>query len=335
MKRTLLAITLVWGCLVSGCDKSAPAPPSAATSTTVSAVYVRSAYYLPIMVMKHEKLLEKRGYTLDALAVDNNNLMLDRFLTGNCDLAAQSMMTMLQVEKQHPGRFRFVYGQYCRAYMFVVPKGKFKSLSDLKAPDVTIGTWKGPTPPACIALAFQRKAMARPSEDKISQMGIGDVNIALLSGKVQAAFLTDVGVSKLTVTGQYEALEPTIMQTLIEGADEDHLVAFFNGGGFIPTDLVIRDKKKADAIVGALSDALEIIRKDRRLVNEILVKELSALGVTVEIAGAAPLDEFERPHSGMMNIARRTADMLRKLDEYKEKVPETSDFGSLFYSGRE
>jgi ABC-type nitrate/sulfonate/bicarbonate transport system substrate-binding protein len=300
----------------------------------VRTAIVPSAYYLPLIVAKEERLLEKRGYEMEFLApFPSNTDMVEAFLTSRVDLTAQSALTMFQVEAKHPGNFRFVYGQYSASYFFVAKKGRFTTIKQIAQPEVRLGTWQSPTAMACIQLAF---AAARTSKDRatIKQFSATELGTALLLGQVDAVFAFDVVAAELLLKPEYEIIEPDTIQQLFPLPPDSpvQLRPLFNGGGFIHNKLLVDDPAKAKAIQDALWEALEFIQHNPEKAREYLSHNIK--NASKNAAMTTKMDLFEWPNPKMIESAEDSVELLRTLPDLKSRLPSKDRVHELFLPPR-
>lgn len=284
----------------------------------VRAAFVPSGYYLPFIIMKHDNLLEKRGYTLTLSRHANNALMINAFVNGQLDVTAQSAMTMFPIEEKHPGLFRFIYVQENLGYSFVVPEiSSIGSLKDLKGKH--IGTWQSPTAEVCIKIRLQREGLF-PKDYKISRYPAEAVAGALQSGAVDAVFLFDVPCQALVDSGDYRYLLRSAMKGIIDELinGERIEVPVFNGGGFINTTLLSYNPKKALAIRDALLEAVRIINTEPARCRQVLAQELEA---PEKAAQKATLDRFSPPQSDTVKSATETLHLLKTAGVVENEFP--------------
>lgn len=303
-----VVILLMCG-LMGGCSRSSSTDTSGPSSTdrdVVYAAYVPAAYFLPLLVVERDALLEKRGYSIQIKSYESNTEMVSLFLNGHLDVAAQSAFTMFPVENEHPGMFKFIYGQYCKSYAFVVPTtSTIKSLGDLK--NKTIGIWQSPTAEAYVKLLLQKRGLIYTRDEQqftLKPYPASSLAAQLQNKTVDAMFGFDLPNASLVSTGKFRYLEPDAVASLIEGAK-----APFNGGGFVSTRLIASNPKKAKAIKEALFEALETIRTKPEHVTAILSAKLK---FTDNIARTARLDEFTWPNGELILAGEKTAAALQQ-----------------------
>ena len=314
ISRVLLLIILVF---IHSCKRS-----NNIQDRVVTAAYVPAGYYLPFLVVESDGLLEKRGYSIELKRFNDNAHMINAFLNGHLDVTAQSAMTMFPVEQRHPGLFKFICGQYLNSYYFVVPdNSSMKTLYDLKGQ--TIGVWKSPTAEAYVKLLLGKIGLYEKKDYNLQRFGAAEIAAALDNNSVNVIFGFDVPIAKLVASGRFRYLRPDIMVNLLP---KDKV---FNGGAFINTRLISKNPKKAKAIRDALFEAIEKIRTDKNHVNKILAAKL---GVSIEVASKAYLDEFTWPNAQLMNSAQATFNLLKEYDGLlKMGLADELDARTLFW----
>jgi ABC-type nitrate/sulfonate/bicarbonate transport system substrate-binding protein len=239
---------------------------------------VTAAFYLPLMVAHDEKLFAKYGYDSDLVLFNNNNDMMNSLLHGDADVSALGSGGAFALEAQSPGRVRFVYGQNNRSYSLLVARNSpISSLEGLKGK--RIGTWPSPTPPVLLHLLLDKPT---GTKFEIIPIEFRFMNQALKKGDVDALFNTDVFTQ--------QAIDSAIGRFLSKFPLEENVMKpFFNGGGLILGDLQSRRPDMVKAIRGGLDDAIRMMHDAPSVAQRALVKNL---GVSQNIAAAAPVDEF-------------------------------------------
>lgn len=319
--RTVVSGLLIALFLVVGCGKRADAPkPVQANNPSqpkqfevVRSAFVSAGYYLPFIVVKHERLLEKRGYTIELTKYQDNTHMVNLFLNGNLDVTAQSSFTMFPTEADHPGIAKFIYGQYAGSYFFMVPSGSpIRALADLRGK--TIGTWKSPTAVNYIRILLKSAGMQMEEEGKergdykVQRFGATEWPAALENGVVPAVYGFDVLLARLAITGKYRYVAADSIEKMLNGQK------VFNGGAFVSAKLIAENPKKARAIREALLEAIKIIQTDPELTARIAAEDLlpaeAPLDERLKIARASHFDTFALPDEALMKSAEQTLQLL-------------------------
>lgn len=279
-------------------------------SKVVSAAYVPAGYYLPFLIVEHDNLLHKRGYSMELKRYENNSIMISNFLNGNLDVTAQSSLTMFPVEAENPGYFKFIYGQYNMSYSFIVEEDSgINKLTDLK--DKVIGTWTSPTADACIRIVLSKYNL-EPEEYEIRPFGASLVASQLQNNNVNAVFLFDAFAEALVQSGPYKYLSKSSMKDVIKvsiSKNKKKIVQVFNGGAFINTRLIQENPRKALAIRDALIEAVLIINKEPERVKKILAEKLN---ISDSAALSAAYDLFHIPDNHTIESARHTVNLIQQ-----------------------
>jgi ABC-type nitrate/sulfonate/bicarbonate transport system substrate-binding protein len=267
----------------------------------VRAAYVPAGYYLPFLVMDHENLLEKRGYSLEIQQFQDNAQMISLFLNRHLDVTAQSALTMFPLASEYPGTFKFIYGQYANSYFFMVPKdSEIQRLEQLR--DIRIGTWKSPTAENFIRLILRNGGLT-DDEYTIQRFGALDWAPALQNGVVTVVFGFDVPLASLAATGEYRYVAEESLNALIPERP------VFNGGAFIASSLITNDLPKAKAIHDALLEAINIINNDPKRAG---VAAATMLNADVKVITDARFDHFVRVDDDLVLAAEETFDLLKQ-----------------------
>jgi len=231
--------------------------------------------------------------------------MVNLFLNGHLDVAAQSAMTMFPVEQEHPGLFKFLYAQYNNSYYYVVPKNSpINHLRDLKGKK--IGIWRSLTAEAYVKLTLARIGLRYDKEPKdydFQAFGANDLTAAMENGKVEVLFGFDTQVAKLVSSGNFRYLEEDAINNLMPDGCQ-----VFNGGAFIRTRLITENQRKARAIRDAFFEAIESIRRDPERAKLIL---LDRVKMDRKLAPDLRLDTFTWPNEQSMTSAERTFGLLK------------------------
>lgn len=270
--------------------------------------YVPAAYYLPIFVLKDQRLLERLGYEVDVKEYQRNTDMINDFTAGRLDMTAQSSLTMFPLEARFPDRFKFVYGQNNRSYAFVVPKDSpIRSLKDLEGK--TIATWSSPTAQAAIQLTL-RPIIHDQNRIIIQRVGFADLVALLREKKVDAVFSTDVYVA--------EAIREGIGRYLVQYPLPTYVVdPFFSGGGIISPSLVAREPQVAADIQAACDEAIAFIERSPAEARRLITKYAKA--VAEADAMSAELDEFFPVARVDVSRAQFLADKLSDVGDLMER----------------
>lgn len=235
--------------------------------------------------------------------------MISLFLNGHLDVTAQSCFTMFPIETEHPGLFKFVYGQYTNSYYFMVPvNSPIQRLQGISGN--TIGTWKSPTAENYIRLIMRQAGVAQ-DDYKVQRFGATEWAPALENHQVPVVFGFDVPLATLSVTGKYVYLDKSAVARLLP----KHKV--FNGGGFLSTRLISEDPLKAKAIREALYEAIEIIRTKPQRTAEIV---MATLGASKDAAQQSKFDEFTWPTPELLLSAEKTLGLLQDSDIVKGDI---------------
>jgi len=288
----------------TGCSKRDTSPKE---SKVVHAAYVPAAYYLPFLVVESDKLLSKRGYTMDLVPFNDNSHMINLFLNGHIDVTAQSSLTMFPVEAKNGGLFKFIAAQYNYSCFFVVAKDSpISTLADLKGKKVA--TWKSPTATALIGMLLRRQQLTIGDSGDVVVVpyGANDVAMAVENGQVDAAFIFDAPAAKLVTSGKFRYVDEHAIEHLFQDNQR-----FFNGGPIVYTKVITDEPKKAQAIQEAFVEAVEIIRTKPEHVNRILSEKLD---LPLSVVSAMNRDDYVWIDPEVIKAADQLQAMLQKED---------------------
>ena len=308
----LAALTVTLTAFTSCTDGRKPSTTGAPKVVKMGAV--PSAFYLPIFVVQEQGLLKKRGYDSTVEVFNANTNMMDAFIAGNVDLAAQSSGTMFPLELKHPGLFKFVYGQNANSYSFIVKSNSpNNSLRDLNGKK--IATWNSPTAKLTIELCL--KPFFDPSNVEIRQVDFKLLNQVLENGEVDAVFGPDVFPTQGVRSGKARYLESNPMPKYV-------LNPFFNGGGFVNANLIKESPELAGAVKEAFDEAIEFINSHNEEARRLMVKYVPA---DEQDLLTTPLDQFIPNEQVDMEKAQRVADIFSENGLMNRKV----EISGLFY----
>lgn len=276
---------------------------------------VPAAYYLPIFVVQEKGFLKTRGYESRVEVFSANTNMMDAFLTGNLEIAAQSSGTLFPLESRQPNRFRFIYGQNNKSYSFIVAENsEIQSLKDLEGKKVA--TW--PSPTAQLAIQLSVKPFFDPSKVAIQPVEFKLLNQVLFQKEVEAVFNTDVFTAQAIRSGKARYLEQLPLPKYV-------MDPFFNGGGFINPKLITEDPKMAKAIKEAFDEAIQYINEHNEEARLLIAKPEYVPAEKEDIL-AAPLDEYISVEQVNIEQAQRLADIFLEKNMLAKKI----DVSKLF-----
>src|ERR1043165_2103128 len=287
-------VSLVILIILSGCKSQ---PPTPAPKMPIRMGAVRAAYYLPLFVVQEKELLKKRGYESQLELFNTNPAMIDSFLAGKLEIAAQSSGTMFPLELQHPNQFRFIYGQNNKSYSFIVLKtSKIRTLADLRGKK--IATWPSPTAKVFVELCLKR--FFDPKEATIIPKDFALLNQVLYQHDVDAVFNTDVFTAQALHSGKAKILEEFPMTKYI-------LSPLFNGGGFVREQFAESQPDATSAVVQAFNEAIEYIATHPEEARLLMTKYVSADRSDLL---AAQLDDYVQVTQINIPKAQELADIL-------------------------
>jgi NitT/TauT family transport system substrate-binding protein len=273
-----------------------------AQNKIITAAYVPSGYYLPILIADENGYFRDAGYTLKLQRFNNNALMISSFINGNLDLTAQSALTMFPVEVAHAGTFKYVYGQFANSYFFLVPSNsKIGKLSDLRGR--TIGTWQSATAVAFIKIILSSSGLSE-SDYKIVRYNATDVSSALVNGNVDAVFLFDAQAENLVQNFGAKYLDKSAIANI---QTPSGMVRLFNGGAMINSALIKSDPQMAQAIQSALLKAINYINQQPVAAR---VQLNTALNIHLRNPDAVQLDVFQPIDGTLIATASDTAALM-------------------------
>ena len=278
----LLAVSII----LAGCTTN--------QQETVKAGFIPAAYYLPFYVAIENDYFAEEGLQLEKIDFGSVSDQVNALIHGDIDITALGSGGGFPLEAKQPNQFKYIYGQNSKSYAFLVKKNSnINEIEDLEGK--RIGTWPSPTSITFIKLITKKYF----DEDAYTLVPL-DYKFhpaALDRGDVDALYTYDVAIAMTLNSG--------ISEYLAENPLEDEVLnPFFNGGGIISTKT---DPEKAEKIKRAMDKAVLFTQQNPEKSRRILAK---IMGIDIEIAQQAPVDEFKTIEQLDMQIVQRVADIL-------------------------
>jgi len=278
----LLAVVII----LAGC--------AAKQQETVKAGFVPAAYYLPFYVAIENGYFEEERLQLEKIDFGSVSNQVNALIHGDIDITALGSGGGFPLEAKQPNQFKYIYGQNSKSYAFLVKKNsKINEIKDLGGK--RIGTWPSPISTTFIKLITKKYF----DEDKYTLVHLDHKfhPSALDRGDVDALYASDITIAMTLNSniGEYLAENPL---------EDDVLNPFFNGGGIISSKT---DPEKAQKIKRAMNKAVVFTQQNPEESRRILAK---VMGIDLEIAKQAPVDEFKTIEQLDMQKAQEVADIL-------------------------
>lgn len=233
--------------------------------------------YLPLMIMEHEKLIEKsaekRG--LGAIKVNwvifnSGGAAVDALLSGNVDFVTSGATNMLVAWAGSNGQVKGIGGAGAIPMMLVTRNPNLKSIKDLTDKDkIALPTVKVSTQSTILAMAAEKEfgaGQARKFDPITLALGHPDAMIALQSGK------GEIDCHFSLPPFQDEELKIPGVHAILNSVD----VAggpISNGVTFSSIKFHNANPRVFSAVVDALATAQAIIQKDKRKAAQIYLDE--------------------------------------------------------------
>ena len=173
---------------------------------------------LPVFVAEDQQLFEKRNLKVQTVSFSSSNDMVSALVAGQVDLLpAVSLVPLIHLEIQHPGRFRvFSHSRMRRdnsTYRLVVkaasPVGGLPDLQGRK-----IGVFPGTSATRLLGAFLKRKGV-NPDKVTFIQLPPSAQVASLESGAIDALFAYDPLIL-MTEPGHYRALSDSVYAELSE-----------------------------------------------------------------------------------------------------------------------
>lgn len=284
--KSFLAAILAVCILLAGCNTN--------QQETVKAGFVPAAYYLPFYVAIENGYFAEEGLQLEKIDFGSVSDQVNALIHGDIDITALGSGGGFPLEAKQPNQFKYIYGQNSKSYAFLVKtNSNINQIADLKGK--RIGTWPSPTSTTFI------KLITKKYFDK------DDYTLVLLDYKFHPAALDREDVDALYTYDVAIAmtLNSGVGEYLAENPLEDEVLnPFFNGGGIISTKA---DPEKAEKIKRAMDKAVLFTQQNPEKSRQILAK---IMGIDIEIAEQAPIDDFKTIEQLDMQKVQKVADIL-------------------------
>jgi NitT/TauT family transport system substrate-binding protein len=250
------------------------AAPVSAEPTTIRVSRQPGLLYLPMMIIEDQKLLEaearKHGLpdiTVQWMTFNSGGAGVDAVLSGNVDFVMSGATNLLVVWDKTHGGVKGVVGGGALPMLLVTRNPNVHSLKDFAATDkIAVPTVRVSTQATILDAAAQKAfGDARKLDPITVALGHPDAYIALASGKeIDAHFsLPPYQEEELKLPGVHEVLSSVDVM-----------------GGPVSNGLVFASQRFHDAnpktvatMVAAMGDAIDLIKKNKRLAAEIYLRQ--------------------------------------------------------------
>jgi ABC-type nitrate/sulfonate/bicarbonate transport system substrate-binding protein len=185
---------------------------------------VRMAYppiipSLPVFVAQDQHFFEKQGLKLQTLSLSSSNDLVTALVAGQADvLPAVSLVPIIHLEIQHPGRVRVVSHSQMNAHnaldkIIVKENSSLRTLQDLRGK--RMGLFPGTAPQKMLA-TFLKKHDVDPGTISFVQLAPPAQLSSLESGAVDALFSYEPVTTTALVHGGYRVLFGSVYADLLD-----------------------------------------------------------------------------------------------------------------------
>jgi NitT/TauT family transport system substrate-binding protein len=252
------------------------ASPVSAEPTTIRVSRQPGLVYLPMMVIEDQKLIESEAHKhglgdvkVEWMTFNSGGAGVDAVLSGNVDFVMSGATNLLVVWDKTHGQVKGVVGGGALPMLLVTRNPNVHSLKDFTSADkIAVPTVRVSTQ-ATVLDAAAEKTFGEKDAHKLDAitvaLGHPDAYIALASGKeVDAHFsLPPYQEEELKLPGVHAVLSSVDVM-----------------GGPVSNGLVFSSQKFHDAnpktvatMVAAMGDAIDVIKKNKRLAAEIYLRQ--------------------------------------------------------------
>jgi len=263
-KKLLLVLT---ACLATtaffACNKS---PEVGGVLTPVKIAYQPIVFGVPLFVAEQEGLFKKHGVVADSKSFTSANDMINALVAGEVVIVPGApLVPVLSLESKYPGKFRvFAHSVMTSDKPFdriiVKEDSSLKSAADLAGKRLALI-------PGTTALntikAFLKKNNVSPDAVNFVQLAPPAQLSALASGAVEALYAYEPTLTVALSKGGFRAISPSIYCSMLEPCP---LVV-----SIIDRDFERKHPKEAAAAIGAINDAVTLMKKDPAKASESLV----------------------------------------------------------------
>lgn len=266
---------------------------------------------LPVFIAEDQQLFEKRGLQAQTVSFSSSNDMVSALVAGQVDLLpAVSLVPLIHLEIQHPGKFRvFSHSRMRRdnsTYRIVVKAASpVTSLQDLQGRK--IGVFPG-TSATRLLSAFLKRTGVDPDKITFLQLPSSAQVAALESGAVDALFAYDPLIL-MTEPGHYRALSNSVYAELSEPCPL--------GVSVISRAFERAHPEAAARAVAALQEAIAYMAAHPQQVRPLLPRFTK---MTPEVASRVNVMDVTLTNDVDAAALQRFIDLLHQIGEIPERI---------------
>jgi ABC-type nitrate/sulfonate/bicarbonate transport system substrate-binding protein len=229
-------------------------------------------YGLPHFVATDRGIYKKHGIQVESIKFQTSNDLADAIAAGRIDAAAPiSMAVLLALEGRTPGKFKLFMVYATRSdrptdYLLVRKDSTIASISELKGR--RIGTFPGSTMRLYARLAL-KPDLELPGDAQLIELRPELQLPALVNKQVDALLTYDADAAIALASKEVRVLAKGIKARIMDP---------FPSGAFVFSSQFIRqDRKAADAVKDAISEAIQFIQSDQKIARKSAISFLPAL----------------------------------------------------------
>lgn len=266
---------------------------------------------LPVFIAQDQQLFEKRGLRVQTVSFSSSNDMVSALVAGQIDLLpAVSLVPLIHLEIQHPGKFRvFSHSRMRRensTYRIVVKAGSpLTNLADLQGRK--LGVFPG-TSATRLVSAFLKRKDVDPEKVTFIQLPTSAQVSSLESGAVDALFAYDP-LTLMTEPGHYRALSNSVYAELSEPCPL--------GASVIARDFERAHPQAAVRAAGVIQDAIAYMGAHPQEVKALLPRFTK---MTPEVASRVNVADVTLSNDVDAAALQRFIDLLYQIGEIPEKI---------------
>ena len=266
---------------------------------------------LPVFVAQEQRMFQRHHLQAEVVSFSSSNDMVSGLVAGQVDvLPAVSLVPLLHLEIQHPGRFRVFSHSRMRpensTYRLLVKSSSgVRSLQDLQGKKV--GVFPG-TSATRLVSAFLRRSSVDPGRIRFIQLPASAQVAALESGAVDALFSYDPLI--LTAEpGRYRAISNSVYAELIDPCP-------------VGVSVIARDFERAHPETGArattvMQEAIAYVAAHPRQATALLPRFTR---MTPEMAARVNPADITLSTTVDAAILQRFIDLLYEIGEIPERI---------------
>ncbi len=266
---------------------------------------------LPVIAAQDQQMFQRQHLQAEVVSFSSSNDMVSALVAGQVDvLPAVSLVPLLHLEIQHPGKFRvFSHSRMRRdnsTYRLVVKSSSpVQKLSDLRGKK--IGVFPGTSATRLVSVFLQRNGVD-PKTATFVQLPASAQVSSLESGAVDALFSYDP-LTLIAEPGRYRALSNSIYAELIEPCP-------------VGVSVIARDFERAQPAVAAR--AAQVVQEGINYVGSHPQQAAALLPrftrMTPEMAARVNVADITLSNTVDAATLQRFIDLLYEIGEIPEKI---------------